>query len=555
MWRPNAPVRLRLFAASRFALGCAGLVLTVLFAGCGRRETPVEAADRSHTLLLGNGAEPADLDPPAATAVTEMNVLFALFEGLTALDEPTGRALPGAAERWEVSDDGLTWTFHLRPNARWSNGDELVADDFVQSFRRTVAPALAFQNAYYLFPLRHAEAINSGKNPDVAALGCSAPDPHTLVLRLERPTPHLPLLTALTPWYPVNPRVVARFGGMRTRGTAWTRPGNLVGNGAFQLTEWNPNARLTVARNPHYWNAAHTRLERIVFFPIEDPEVEEGNFRAGQLHVTYTLPISRIAVWRERDPQRLRLDPLLQTVFVAFNTARPPFNDARLRRALSLAIDRTALTRGALAGSRQPAFSATPPNTGGYTAQARVHTDVPAARELLAAAGHPAGAGLPVIELQVRNDEVQPLVAQALQSMWSRELGLRTEITQLEQKTWLQNQSTLGYTMALFSWAADYPDPLTFLSVFVSDNGNNWTGWKNPQYDALIAQASTMNDASRRAAVLQEAEALLLANLPVAPIYQGVQSYLIDPAVKNWAPALLGNRRYQLVDVQPPSGR
>jgi oligopeptide transport system substrate-binding protein len=526
------------------------LVLLLCCTGCGRRETAVSQGIRTQTLLLGNGAEPADLDPPGATAATDMNILMALFEGLTTIDEQTTRAAPAAAQSWDVSPDGLTWTFHLRENAAWSNGDPLVADDFVQSFRRVLSPRLAMENAWYLFPLKNAEAINSGKISDPAALGCTAPDPRTLVLTLEHPTPHLALLTALTPWFPINPRVLAKFGAMEKRGTAWTRVGNLVGNGPFTLAEWSPNARIAVTKNPRYWNASATKLQRIEFFPIENPDVEERVFRTGQLHITYALPAAKIAGWRERHPDQLRIDPFLQTVFVAFNTKRTPFDDSRVRQAFALAIEREAIARGALSGSRTAAHAATPPGTNGFTARSQAKIDFDRARALLASAGHAGGAGLPALELQVRNDELQPKAAEALQAMWQRELGVRVTIAQAEQKTWLQNQQTLNYTLSTYSWIGDYPDPLTFLGLFVSNNGNNWTGWSDRQYDALIDEASTTADVARREELFQRAEAQLLEAAPVTPLYHGAQTYLIHPAVKNWVPALLGVHHYQNIELQ-----
>jgi oligopeptide transport system substrate-binding protein len=540
----------------RRALAPVSIVAIVLLigapgAGCAKRLTPVETGNRTHTLLLGNGNEPADLDPPVVTAYTDMNIVMALFEGLTFIDEKTTEPVPAVAESWEPAPDGLTWTFHLRRNARWSNGDPVVADDFVRSFRRTVSPQLALENASYLFPLKNAEAINSRKITDPTALGCSAPDPYTLVLTLERPTPHLPLLTALTPWYPINPRVLQTFGAMDGRGTAWTRPGNLVGNGAFQLVSWEPNARIVVAKNPRYWNAAENALERIEFYPIENPEAEERSFRAGQLHVTFALPVSKVAGWRQRAPTELRTDPLLQTTFIEFNTRRAPFNDPRVRRAFALAIDRDAISRAALAGSYPPAHAATPPGTGGYTARAGIDQNVTEARALLAAAGYAGGAGMPTLSLQVRSDELQPTVAEALQAMWQRELGVQVSVTRLEQKTWLQNQQTGNYSLSTFTWIGDFPDPLTFLGLFTSDNGNNWTGWSDAQYDRLIASGSGELDRTRRFADFQQAEALLLEAAPVTPVYFGAQIYLIQPSVENWVPALLGSRRYQRIRLGP----
>ena len=522
-----------------------------LWGGCAKRQTAVEGATRGNVLLLGNFAEPADLDPPVLTAYTDMNIALALFEGLTAFDEKTSQAMPAAAESWDVSKDGLTWTFHLRAGLAWSNGEPLGADDFVQSFRRVLSPAMAMENASYLFPLKNAEAINAGKIADARQLGASAPDTRTLVLTLERPTPHLALLAALTPWLPVNPRVLAKFGAMDKKGTVWTRPGNLVGNGPFMLSEWLQHSRLVVVKNPHYWDAVHTRLAGIEFYPIENPDVEEHNFRSGQLHLTFNLPISRIATWRERDSAKLRVDPFLQTVWIEFNSKRAPFDDARVRRAFALAIDREAIARSVLGGSRPAAHASTPPGTNGFTARARTGTDAAQARSLLAAAGHAQGAGLPPLELQVRNDELQPKVAEAIQAMWERELGVRVAVVPVEQKSWLQNQAAGAYTISTFAWVGDYPDPLTFLNLFTSTNGNNWTGWSDKHYDAIIDAATVEPDPTRRSELFQQAEAQLLEASPLTPIYHGAQTYLIDPAVKHWEASLLGFHRYKYVELTP----
>ena len=312
------------------------LLATVLFPSAfAARETRADAALRDQVLLVGNGAEPQDLDPQVMTAFTDQCLSLALFEGLCALDEASSRPVPAAAESWEVSSDGLTYTFHLRTGLQWSNGDPLTAGDFVAAWRRVLSPALAAEYAYLFYPVKNAEAYNTGKLTDPAALGFAAPDDRTLRLTLERPTPYLPALTALPPWFPVNPRVLAKFGALTQRGTAWTRPGNLVGNGPFLLTEWRPNDHVRVAKNPRYWDAAAVRLHGIVFFPTENPDVEERDFRAGQVHLTYELPLSKVDGYRRTAPASLRLDPFLETFFLRFNTSRPPLGDARVRRALS----------------------------------------------------------------------------------------------------------------------------------------------------------------------------------------------------------------------------
>ena len=525
-------------------------LVVVACAGCARRETPAEAGVKTRTLLVGNSAEPADLDPQIVTTLTDENIQMALFEGLTALDETTSQPVPAAAERWESSADGIVWTFHLRAGLEWSNGEALTAGDFVEAWHRTLTPALAAENAWYFNAVKNAEPFSTGKLADFAAVGLAAPDARTVVISLEHPVPYLPALVAQPSWFPVNPRVIKKFDAWSRRGSAWTRPGNHVSNGAFMLAEWEPNSRVVVAKNPRYWNAAQTQLARIVFFPIENPTVEENSFRAGQLHVTFSLPVGKIASWREHAPEQLRIDPTLQTVFLRFNTSKAPFDDPRIRRAFSLAIERDTLARTVLQGSRQPAPSLTPPSTGGYVAKAHVGTDFEAARQLLAAAGHPRGKKLPAIELQMLNNEIYPRLGEALQAAWQRELGAHVTLAPTEQKIWIQNQQSLNYSVTIAVWTADFPDPVTFLGLFTSDSAYNWTGWKNAGYDRLLSTAALTPDAARRYELFQNAEAVLLEDAPIAPVCFGAQTYLISPVVKGWASSLLIFRRYQFVHLE-----
>jgi len=530
------------------------LTLTVLLAlpALPARETPAEAGIRDQTLLIGNGAEPQDLDPQVMSAFTDQCLSLSLFEGLCALDETTSRAVPAAAESWEASPDGLTYTFHLRAGLKWSNGEALTAGDFVASWRRMLSPPLAAEYAYLLYPLKNAESYNTGKLTDPAALGVTAPDDRTLRLTLERPTPYLPALMAQPPWFPVNPRVLAKFGAMDHRGTAWTRAGNLVGNGPFTLAEWTPNARVRVVRNPHYWDAGSVRLQAIVFLPTENQDVDERNFRAGQVHLTYELPLTKVDAYRRTAPQSLRLDPFLETFFLRFNTTRPPLNDPRVRRALSLAIDRDALSKYLLRGTRAPAPFFTPPNCAGYTAEARIPTDYAAARALLAAAGFPGGKGFPSLEAQVRNDELHTRILEVIQAGWQKELGLTITLAPVEQKTWVQNQQSLNYAISSARWVGDFVDPVTFLDLFAGGGGMNWTGWADAGYDASLQAAAATPDAAQRYALFQKAEARLLDAAPIAPVCFGVRAYLIHPAVRGWEPALLGFHQFKKVWLQAP---
>jgi|CZKI01.1.fsa_nt_gi oligopeptide transport system substrate-binding protein len=521
--------------------------LLLAFQGCERRETPAEAGIRTQTLLVGNAAEPADLDPHVVSAFTDSNIVYTLFEALTKLDAKTSLAVPAAADRWDVSPDGLVYTFHIRPNARWSDGDPLTADDFVYSFHRILTPAFAASYSYMLWPIRNAEAFNAGKIADFSTVGAEAPDASTLRITLERPTSYLPALAAHTTWLPVHRAAVERFGRMDDKGTKWTRPGNLVGNGAFTLAEWVPNARVAVVKNPLYWNAAKTRLNRIEFFPFEQAATEDLNFRSGQLHATYTLPTSKIAAYRAHRPSELRIDPILTSYYLFINVTRPPFDNPKLRLALSHAVDREAIERDVTNGVYPLARSLTPPNCGGYTPRARVSDDFAEARRLLGEAGYPGGRGLPVVEVQCYANEAPLHVMEAIQAMWLRELGVHITIAQLEQKTLFQNQQSLNYTIAFSAWIADIPDPVTFLGTMVTGGGNNWAGWSNHEFDRLIAEAADTNDNGRRFEFFQKAEAILLDEAPIIPLYYQYQVYAINPAVRGWTTNLIGFHEFEKV--------
>ncbi len=528
----------------------AGL-LTVLFAAsCAKRESPAEEGIRTKTLLVGNGAEPQDLDPQTCTLYTDANVLMALFEGLTCLDEKTSQAVPGVAERWDVSPDGLIYTFHLRDDAKWSNGDPVTADDFVYSFHRILSPGLASEYAYMLYFIKNAEAFNGGKLSDFTQVGAKALDARTLQVILDHPCPFLPAVAAHQSWYPVHRATIEKFGRMDQRNSLWTRPENSVGNGPFMLKEWTPNSRIIVVKNPAYWDAAHNHLNAVVFFPTDDIATDESNFRADQIHVTYQLLPDRIEHYRNEAPQFLRIDPFIETEYLQFNVTKPPLNDPRVRQALARAIDRVAIARDILHDSCQPANALTPPDTAGYTPETKIPTDFEAARKLLAEAGYPGGKNFPVLEIQTKNDNIWRAVAEAIQEMWKRELGIHVEIVSLEQKTWMSNSQALNYQVNLYRWIGDYNDPSTFLYLFKSGSGNNNTGWASADYDRLNDEADRAADPATRNALLQKAEALLLDEAPIAPIYYGTRTYLIQPYVKGWVPALLGYHRYQFIDLE-----
>jgi oligopeptide transport system substrate-binding protein len=514
--------------------------MALALCSCTRRETPVEAGIRTQTLLYGNGAEPADLDPDNTFAFVDSQVEYALFEGLTKIDGATSAPVPAAAERWEVSSDGKVYTFHLRSAARWSNGDPVTADDFVYSFRRILSPAFGALYSYMLWPIKNAEAFNSGKIADFSLVGVTSLDALTLRVTLDKPAPYLPSIAAHTSWLPVHKPVIEKFGRMDQKGTRWTRPGNLVGNGAFNLEEWVPNARITVVKNPLYWNAAATRLNRVEFFPYEKPDIEELDYRSGQLHSTYALPTSKFEVYKAHQPSDFAVDQVLATYYLFINVNKPPFDNVKLRQALSHALDRDALCRDITKGVYPVARSLTPPGCGGYTSRTQVSDDFDQARRLLAEAGYPGGKGLAPFEVECYETEVPLRMLEAIQAMWLKELGVHMTIAEIEEKTLYQNQQERNYSVAFSGWIADYPDPLTFLGTMVTDGGNNWAGWSNKAFDDLIDQTTAMPDNSKRLELFQKAEGILLDQVPLIPLYFRPQVYVRHPAVKGWTTNVLG---------------
>lgn len=502
--------------------------------------------------MIGNGAEPADLDPDVITAWTDADVDYALFEPLTWIDEKTTEPIPAAATGWDVSDGGLVYTFHLRPNGRWSNGDPVTADDFAFAFQRILTPAFAASYSYMLWPIKNAEAYNTGKITDFSQVGVTVINPLTLQITLSAPTPYLPALAAHNTWMPVHRSTIEKFGRFDQKGTRWTRPGNLVGNGPFELKQWIPNGRIAVERNPYYWDAAHVRLHRIEFYPIESRETEEMAFQAGQLHVTYGLPDSSIKRYQRNHPELLRIDPILSTFYLFLNVNRPPLNNPKVRYALSLAVDRTAIVRDVMANSRVPAHAFTPPDCGGYTPRAQVPDDFARARQLLAEAGYPGGRGLPTMEVLSYQTESAVRILEVIQAEWARELGVHITITPQEQKTLFQNSRDHNYTIAFSGWIADYPDPLTFLGTMVTGGGNNWAGWSNPTYDHLLDEAAHSADNQQRFAFFQQAEALLLKDAPLIPLYYDTAVYLKQPYVHGWLPSKIDFHRFKDVWLGPP---
>jgi oligopeptide transport system substrate-binding protein len=525
-------------------LGCS-------LAGCGKRETQVDAATRQGILLFGNKAEPQDLDPHVVEGVGEHAIIMGLLEGLVSEDPKTLMPVPGVAERWEISPDGKVYTFYFRKNARWSNGDPVTPEDFVQSFRRILTPSLGSLYGYMLHPMKNAKAFNEGKITDPAQLGARAVDARTLEITLECPTPYLlNMMAQHYSWWPVHLPTVKKHGDLYKRGNRWTLPGNYVGNGPFVLTAWKPNQVISLRRNSNYWDAATVKLNGIDFLPIESVDSEERSFRAGQLHRTEELPNAKIDAYRRENPQFLRMDPYLAVYFYRLNVTHPALKDKRVRHALSMAIDRQAIVETVTRGGQRPAFALTPPDTKGYTARAQVKFDIEGAKKLLAEAGHAGGQGLPPIEIHFNTSENHRAIAEAVQAMWRKNLGIAATLRNEEWKVYLDSQSHSNYMASRSGWTGDYPDPNTFLDTFLSYSGNNRTGWNNPEYDRLINEANCAVDEQERYEKFQRAEAILLDDLPLIPLYYYTRVFLLHPSVKGWHPTFIDHHPYKHVFLE-----
>jgi oligopeptide transport system substrate-binding protein len=529
-------------------LACASL------AGCGQNQSNVEKGNAEQELYIGIGTEPEGLDPHIVTGVTEHYVLLSLFEGLTTVHPETLAIEPGVALNWDVSKDGLRYTFYLDPEARWSNGDPLTAEAFLFAYERILTPAMGAPYAYMLYCIRGAEAFNKGELTDFAKVGLSSPDPHTLIIDLEAPTPYLLSLPTHYTWFPLHEPTVLANGSMTTRISKWTKPGIMVGNGPFTLEAWRLNHSIYVTKNPYYNAAEIVQLNGIHFLPIAN-DAEERAFRADQLHLTSTVPIPRIDWYREKQPERMRFDTYLGVYYYLINTERGPLKDPLVRKALAYSIDRDSLTEYVLKAGQKPAYHFTPPNTGGYTAEVKLPYDPDLARQFLAEAGFPGGEGFPKFELLFNTSESNATIAEAIQQMWKEELGIEIGLYNQEWKVYLATRKARKFDIVRAAWIGDYVDPNTFLSLVTSDNGNNHSNWGDSKFDDLIRQAASEQDQAARFALFQKAEKILLDEMPVIPIYFYVRSTLIDEAVKGWYPNILDYHPYQDVylDKTTPS--
>jgi ABC-type oligopeptide transport system substrate-binding subunit len=421
----------------------------------------------------------------------------------------------------------------LRPGLVWSDGTPLTSRDFVWSWLRVLRPETASRNASLLYAIHGAEEFNRGAHRDPASVGLAAPDDTTLLIRLARPVPHLLYLTAYPTWLPVPRHVVER------RPDGWTRPEHIVSNGAFVLERWRQNDRFELRRNPRYRDASRVRLDRVVAYSVDDLNTATNLYKSGNLdwNASGYVPSPFVPVLRRYAD--FRSAPFQAVYFYSVNVTREPLNDVRVRRALNLAVDREAIARDLLKGSREAWGRLTPQGYPGYEAPPGVRCDPAEARACLARAGYPEGRGFPTISILFNTSEDHRRIAEAIQAMWTRELGIPVELRNMEWGSTLQAMTSLQYDVARRSWIGDYLDPGTFLGIMRSGDGNNRTGWSDPRYDRLVREAQDSPEPARRLRLLAEAEALLLEDGPVIPILHYATAELVKPYVRGtWPNAL-----------------
>jgi oligopeptide transport system substrate-binding protein len=485
--------------------------------------------DRAELVIL-NGGEPETIDPAVITGQLDGRVAYTLFEGLCAFDQ-SGRPQPGVAERWELSPDGKTYTFHLRRDARWSNGDPVTSADFLGAWQRTLTPSTLSEYAYQLHYIRGAREFTEGKLTDFSQVGVRAPDPYTFVVELENPTPFFLDLCAFVTLSPVH---LGSIAAAESRGESWIKPGQLVGNGAFILQEWRLFDRIRVVKNPHYWNAANIRLGSIDFLPTANRNTAFNLYATGaaDLIVDKNLtPTSLLSELKKRPD--FHSAPFLGNYFIRFNVTRRPFTDPRVRLAFALAIDKQILCDKITRAGERPAYSLTPPGTAGYQPPPGPARDPERARQLLAEAGFPGGSGFPVVSYLMTGESggTDQDIAVELQGMFRRELGITIQLQRQEWKVYLASMSNLDYDLCRATWVGDYNDPNTFMDMFVTGGGNNRTGWSNARYDQLIASAAREVDREKRFDIFREAERILISDeAPICPLYYyvGIQFYDAD---------------------------
>jgi oligopeptide transport system substrate-binding protein len=499
----------RLFRRARF-LFCLSLVAGIL--GCSHREPPAD-------VTIINSLEPESLDPAIITAQADQRIVLGIFEGLTRLEPVAARAVPGLAERWDISPDGKTYTFHLRTNLMWSTGEPITADDVVYSWIRELNPATASDYAGQLYYVKNGEDFNTGKITNSSLVGVHVLDNFTVRVELNHPTLFFLDICAMPLTCVVPRQTIEKYGDR------WLNVRPLPVSGPYEVEAWRLNDKVRLKKNPRYWDAANTQSEIIDILPVGTPSTALSLYDRGQVDIVWDkelIPTELMDVLLKRPD--FHAFPFLGTYFFRFNVTRKPFDDPRVRRALALAVDKERIVKRITRAGEMTTSHLVPPGTANYTAPEGLGYDPELARKLLAEAGFPGGKGFPRFEYLFNagasGTKLHEEIAIELQEMWRDELGIQMDLRQVETQVFWGVQSRLEYTLSKSSWVGDYNDANTFLGMFLSGDGNNETGWSNARFDELVHAANETVDPKAREKLFQQAETILIRDeLPIVPLY------------------------------------
>lgn len=499
-------------------------------------------------LTLHGRDEPETLDPGLFTGIIEGNIIVNLFEGLLRYDAKSAEPLPAMAKNWTVSSDGKTYTFYLRDGLTWSDGTPITAKDFFYSWERVLRPATAATYAFQLYPVKNAEEYNQGKITDSKQLGLKVINDKTFQVTLVNPTPYFLKLAAHQTLAPVNEAAVKKYGA------TWSFPGKIVCNGPFVLKQWTPQKEILLVKNEKYWDAANVKLDAVRFLPVPEYETAVKMYEMGQLDNVFELPPLKVATFKSR-PDYIGA-PYLNSMYYWFNTKVKPFDDVRVRQALTLAIDRAVITDKVLRRGDLPINSFVPPGITGYTPPAAASLFNPSkAKALLKEAGYgPGGKPFPAVDILYNTTAEHRAVAEVIQNMWKTHLGIEVKLRNEEWKSYLKSLDTRNYQIGRAGWVGDYVDPATFLDLLSSKNPMNYAGYHNPVYDKLLQDAAKEQNKTLRSRILAKAEALVLKDFPIIPLYVQVKTFLKKPYVKGYYPNMVDVHPLHWVSVEDHKG-
>ncbi len=525
------------------------MILLLIWTACYAAELPEWKQDfmpegeewkkTAQHLRFSNGAEPETLDPQLMKGVTEHRISLAIFEGLVTNDPSDLSIRPGVAEKWDISKDGLTYTFHIRPDAKWSDGKAITSSDFITSWKRLLQKETAAEYAYQIFPVKNAEAYLKGKIKDFSKVGVSAKDPKTLIVTLHQPCPYFLDLCAFATLAPIRVDIIDKHL------SGWTKPENIVSNGPFIMESWEQRKSIVLKKNPHYWDHDFVKLDKITIFPYDDAEKEYQSFLKDGLDWVHSVPQKRIDEVR-RHPDYYS-EPYMGTYFYRFNCTKAPFNKKLVRKALSLAINREHITKHITKAGQPPATWFCPP-VGIYKHIEGLAYNPEEAKKVLADAGFPNGEGFPEIELMFNTNENHKQVAEAICQQWKDNLGITIKRRNKEWKMYLEDMTNINYDIMRSGWIGDYNDPNTFFDMFVTGGGNNRTGWSNKKYDQLLIDSQKELNPEKRMLIFQEMERILVEDeFPIIPLYITIKQGMINERVAGVEPNIRNIHPFQYI--------